>query len=226
MKKYLYILCEGENDEMFYERLAERVTGLSFETPTDFRLRRGSNFKTAIANARLLLDRVRHWTGKQEVSVILAVDNDRASGHPGSEPPPQNLPKFDRKKEARYPALQKMLEEKLGPDRTQWPVEAALAMPVEMIESWLLVLLNSDRDELPLFSKAQDKITREFYGKSPPPPQLKDLRDEEARTRGIRVDELFLKAADVGDLARLAELSPSFALFERELRAWDGVSGE
>ncbi len=57
-----------------------------------------------------------------------------------------------------------MLEIALGPNRNSWPVDVALAMPVEMIESWLLVLLNPDCPELPLFSEARQALPRLYYG--------------------------------------------------------------
>ena len=219
MKKYLCILCEGETDEMFYERLTERVTAWNFEKPMDFRLRRGANFKTALAKARLLLNRLRHWKDQQDVCVVIAVDNDRAPGNPGARDLARVLPPFDRKKEARYPALVKMVEERLGVDRAGWPVQVALAMPVEMIESWLLVLIDPERGELPLFSRADDQIARVYHGKNPPL-QLKDLRDAEAKKRGVRVEELFFEVADIGDLERLAAREGSFAMFKAELEKW------
>ena len=219
MKKYLYILCEGEKDEMFYERFAERVTGMSFMQPHDFRVRHGANFKTAIATARLLLDRVKHWTGQQDVAVIVAVDNDRAPGHPGSAPPARTLPKSDQKKGARYPALKKMLADKLGSDPAAWPVDAALAVPVEMIESWLLLLLDPHQTDLPLYAEASQRTARDYYGGTPPP-QLKDLRNSSANQRNVTVEELFLEAADCGDLTQLAQASPSYALFQNDLQSW------
>ena len=88
---YLYILSEGERDEFFYGLIAERVTGRTFDRPADFRLRHGANWKTALAGGRLLLNRIKHWNEPQEVAVILAIDNDRAPGHPGSLPPPRPL---------------------------------------------------------------------------------------------------------------------------------------
>ncbi len=217
--KFLYILCEGERDEVFYEGLAERITGLSFTKPADFRLRRGSNWKTAIAAAILLLNRFRNWNDPQEIAVIIAVDNDRAPGHPGSEPSPRPLPSPDQKKAPRHPDLVRKVAEALGQDRGKWPVEVALAVPVEMIESWLIPLLDSKCAELPLFSEAAQPLTRLYYGKRPPS-QLKDIRKELGATLGLTADELFLKAAAEGDLHALAERSASFRMFREELLSW------
>ena len=136
MARLLYILSEGERDDLFYERLAERVTAQSFSRAEDnYQNRRGANWKSTMSAARLLMANIKRWQGKQNVAVILAVDNDRAGGHPGAKALQQPLP-FDQKKEPRYPALKKIVEDALGPDRNAWPVDVALAVPVEMIESW------------------------------------------------------------------------------------------
>lgn len=110
---YLYILSEGERDELFYDLIAERVAGFTFERPSDFRLRHGANWKTALAGGRLLLNRVKHWNEPQDVAVILAIDNDRAPGHPGSLPHPRPLVGYDLKKPPRYPAVKKMVTDAL-----------------------------------------------------------------------------------------------------------------
>lgn len=214
MQKHLYILCEGELDEMFYERIAERETGFSFQSDEEFRVRRGSNWKTAMASAQLLINRFKHWQEKQDVSVIIAVDNDRAPGHPGGRAYPLPL----QKKEPRHSKLVSMLETTLGKDRTKWPIDVALAVPVEMIESWVLTLLEPDREELPPFSEAASPLTRQYYGGTPPP-QLKDLRNTEATNRGQSLDELFWAAAEV-DLEAGAFKSPSLRLFLDDLKTW------
>jgi hypothetical protein len=218
MAKYLYILCEGELDEMFYERIAERVTGETFQSDEEFRVRQGSNWKTAIATAQLLLNRFKGWKTPQEVAVIIAVDNDRAPGHPGGRAYPRPLPKADQKKESRYPKLAALVKESLGEDPQQWPVKVALAVPVEMIESWVLTLLDPDREELPVFSEASGELARQYY-EGKPPPQLKDLRDEEAAKRGLSRDELFWAAAG-SDLGTGASVSPSLQLFLNDLKSW------
>jgi hypothetical protein len=218
--KFLYILCEGERDEMFYERLCERITGQTYIQPTDFRLRRGANWKTAMAGAVLLVNRFKHWTERQDIGLIIAVDNDRAPGHPGHVSGyPRPLPPVDQKKPERYPALVRMLEKSLGSDLSTWPVHVALAVPVEMIESWLLILLDPNCPELPLFSEASQFLPRQYYG-SNPPPQLKDLRDEAAARAGWSQDEIFYHAADAGDLEGLTQRSPSFQLFRNDLERW------
>ena len=215
---WLYILSEGERDELFYERIAERVTGQTFERPSDFRLRHGANWKTALAGGRLLLNRVKHWTEPQEVAVILAIDNDRAPGHPGSLPHPRPLVGHDLKKPPRYPAVVKMVADALGTDRDAWPVKVAVAMPVEMIESWVLQLCDPQRPALPLFAEAIQPSARAYYGAAPPP-QLKDLCKSEAAASGRPLDEYFWRAAEE-DIEAAIAISPSFRMFAEELAQW------
>lgn len=218
MAKHLYILCEGELDEMFYERIAERVTGETFQSDEEFRVRQGSNWKTAMAAAQLLLNRFKGWKTPQEVAVIIAVDNDRAPEHPGGRPYPRPLPKADQKKEPRYPKLAALVDKTLGSDPQQRPVKVALAVPVEMIESWVLTLLDPDREELPLFSEASGALASQYHG-GKPPPQLKDLRDAEAAKRNRTLDEIFWAAAE-SDLEAAAAVSPSLKLFLNDLESW------
>lgn len=225
MQKYLYLLCEGEVDEMFYERLAERVTGLSFSIVEEYRYRRGDNWKSVLAHARILLDKLQHWTEKQDVAVIIAVDNDRAPAHPGNLTPDHLLPAKDREKAPRYVELRQLLAKKFGDDPGDWPLDVAVAMPVEMIESWLLLLLEPNRAEPPLFAEA-DSASAQAHHQGKPPPQLKDLRDAAARARQLTRFDLFWEGADQGDLDQLALRSPSFALFTADLRSWRNGKAE
>ena len=218
-KKCLYILCEAETDEMFYECLAERVTGMTFLPAPDFRNRQGGDWKSVLALARLVLNWFGNLPGKQDIALIIAVDNDRAPGHPGSSPLARPLCGSDLKKAPRYPALRQLLFDKLGEDRSRWPVDVALAVPVEMMESWLLLLLDPMRPELPLFSEADSASARNYYGAAPPA-QLKDLTKAAAREQRLTLFELFWTGAHQGDLKQLAARLPSFALFEAELLAW------
>jgi hypothetical protein len=139
----LFIVAESERDELFYDLLAEKAARRAFERPERARLPQGSNWKTAIAAARLLLRKFGYITSAQEMAIIIAVDNDRAPGHPGSTPLSRPLVGVDRKKTPRYPAVMKILSDALGPSRKSWPVDVAVAVPVEMIESWVLVALSS-----------------------------------------------------------------------------------
>ncbi len=216
---FLYILCEGERDELFFDLLCERISGRTFERPADYRLRRGSNWKTALATARLLLNRMSHWTGPQDVSVVIAIDNDRAPGHPGATPLPRPLVGVDRKKSPRYPELQQIAAAALGPNREKWPVNLAVAVPVEMIESWVLLLSDPNREPLPIFSRSSQSLARAYYG-GKVPGQLKDICEDEARSAGVTPDEYFWAAAE-RDLPKACSESPSLRLFVDEVKGWN-----
>lgn len=218
MNPSLYILSEGERDEVFYERLCERLTGLIFQPSAEYRYVPGANWKTVFRLARLALRQFSHYASPQEIAVVIAMDNDRAPRHPGGRQYPRQLPAIDRNKNARYPELQEMVTHELGPDPAQRPVQAVIAIPVEMIESWLLLLLDPARDEesLPLFSEANSATAKEYYGPHSPP-QLKDESESLRRAAHKMPFDHFFDAAHTGDLDRLTEASPSFALFRKEV---------
>ncbi|HEX2749048.1 MAG TPA: hypothetical protein VHM91_13665 [Verrucomicrobiales bacterium] len=222
MSPFLHILAEGERDELFYERICEKLTGLTFQRNTsgneEYRYVPGANWKTVFRLARLALSKYSHLETSQEIAILIAMDNDRAPGHPGGREYPRPLPGHDRKKEPRYPQLQSMVAEKLGTDPAERKVQAVIAMPVEMIESWLLLLLDPARREesLPPFSETNSAIAREYYGKEPPP-QLKDESEASRKRLKLDPDSHFFAAADTGDLEALTAASPSFAVFRKEV---------
>lgn len=223
---FLYVLCEGECDDLFLDRLCERVAGRVFERePVEFRVRPGSSLKTVLADTRLLLNKVRNWTVPQEIAVIICIDNDRAPGHPGGVELTRPRVGMDRKKAARYPAMIGQVEKTLGADRSQWPVDVAVAMPVEMIEAWALALHEPARAPLPPFKRAEQPLARLYYGGTPPPPQLRDLCDAERAAKGQTLEDFFWNAAEGGDLDAACAASPSLRMFLDEVRAWRCAGG-
>jgi hypothetical protein len=165
----------------------------------------------------MLVRRFKSWPEKQDIAAIIAVDNDRAPGHPGGMTYVSPLPKADQRKPARYNELKQSIETELGPDPAARPIDLALAVPVEMIESWLLILCNPARPELPPFSDSFGLAKRYYNGH--PPPQLKDLTREEATARGMSLDELFWHAAEQ-DVTAAAKRSLSLQLFIDQLKTW------
>jgi hypothetical protein len=214
----LFIVAESARDQDFYDLLAEKATGCAFDRVESARLPEGSNYKTAIAAARMLLKSLENLTSPQELAIIIAVDNDRAPGHPGATPPPRPLVGVDCKKVPRYPAVLQMLATALGPSRENWPVDVALAMPVEMIESWVLLLCNPARPSLPIFAESAQSLARAYHGETPPP-QLKDLCKLEAAAAGKSLGEYFWFAAEQ-NLDSAAAVSGSLRMFVDEVRGW------
>ena len=221
MTPALHLLAESDRDAFFYERLCERLSDLSFAT-FEIRPRLGSNWASVLVQARLLLERFRPISPPQQIVVLIAVDNDRAAGHPGGRIYPRPLPGADRRKEPRYQKLEQMVNENLGPDPGSRNVQAILAVPVEMVESWILLSLNPSLqdDDLPLFSEADSAMAREYFGRDVPP-QLKDLRKAEEAARKLGQTDLFWLAADKADLDQLKTRSPSFALFRKQVESAD-----
>ena len=111
-----------------------------------------------------------------------------------------------------------MVTDALGSDRAAWPVKVVVAMPVEMIESWVLLLCNPHRPALPLFAEASQASTRAYYG-AQPPPQLKELCNTEAMALGKSLTEYFWHAAEQ-NLDAATSVSESFKMFIAELRQW------
>jgi hypothetical protein len=221
MKRGLCILSESGRDEMFYERIAERVLDESFmaiELPVMVKTQRNAPWKEVLNLAQKTIKRLQGWDGQQHMALIIAVDNDRAPGHPGAKPPARTLPPQDRKKAARYSALKQLLETQLGIDRAAWPIDIALAVPVEMIESWVLLLLDPNRGDLPIFAEADQASAMTYYN-GHPPKQLKDLCQEQAKSAGESRDQLFDRAAEQ-DLSVAEAASPSLKMFIDDLRAW------
>lgn len=221
MKRGLCILSESGRDEMFYERIAERVLNESFmaiDLPVMVKTQRNAPWKEVLNLAQKTIKRLQHWEGQQHMALIIAVDNDRAPGHPGAKPPARTLPPHDDKKAPRYPALQALLQTQFGQDRAAWPMDIALAVPVEMIESWVLILLSPSRTELPIFAEADQSSAITYYN-GHPPRQLKDLCQQEADAANESRDQLFDRAAEQ-DLTAAEAASPSLKMFTEELRLW------
>ena len=72
---------------------------------------------------------------------------------------------------------------------------------------------------LPIYARAGDMMVREYHHPSRPGPQLKDLVDQEAASRGIGARDLLEIAAE-GTIPDAENTSASFRLFVDDLRQW------
>jgi hypothetical protein len=216
--KLLHILSESGADAFFYERIAERVTGASF-TPCDIRLRKGDGESKVRASIKLLLSKFPKNTPRPECALLLALDNDRCPDHPGTSTYSRPLTSAERRRASRWRIIQDAMLARWGENRGAWPVDVAVAVPVEMIESWILLLLNPNRGPLPLHSLKTDRTAIVFHDPLPPGPQLKDLAADEARQRNLSMHDLMMSAAEY-DLAAVENVSPSFKTFVEDLRNW------
>jgi len=216
--KLLHILSESDADAFFYERIAERVTGASF-TPCDIRLRKGDGESKVRASIKLLLSKFPKNTPRPECALLLSMDNDRCPDHPGASAYPRVLTSAERRRASRWRIIQDAMLARWGENRRAWPVDVAVAVPVEMIESWVLLLLNPERAPLPFHSLKTDRTAIAFHDPLPPGPQLKDLAADEARHRNLSKQELMMNAAEC-DLEAAGNVSTSFRLFLEDLRSW------
>ncbi len=159
----------------------------------------------------------------EETFFLIALDNDRSPVHPTHEQRP-GLSIKEKQKTCRFCEIDEVIQSFLG-ERHEWPIQGAVAVPVEMLESWLLLICQGEkhRDEasLPPFARQDQKLARDFYASKRPPDQLKDLCDLEKQERGIDAAlEFFAYCAGRFDPDDLAARAPSFALFKRQVDSW------
>lgn len=223
---YLYILSESDNDDVFYHRCVERLTGRTFER-VPYRLRKGGGIAEVRSKSRLLFQQIVHTGFVDETFFVVALDNDRSPVHP-DHAVLSKLSERDQRKECRFCAILATAETILGP-RERWPIGGAIAVPVQMLESWLLLICDPARYEresdLPLFAEMTQPEAVRYYRPKQPPKQLKDLRDREKDARGIVTNPEFCAyCADRLDAMRLSDQSPSFALFKAQVDAWTAAS--
>lgn len=107
-------------------------------------------------------------------------------------------------------------------DQAQWPVKAAIAVPVEMLESWLLLICGHPPESLPLFARQKDAAAARFYAPQRVSNQLKDLCQLEMTQASIQSMADFCLECAVNRLEpdELAAQSLSFAAFKRQVEEW------
>ena len=204
--KVLYLLAESDADELFFEAVAERITGFSF-TLAEYRVRRNQGYRDVCVAAKLVLQTVQRSASDGNTHFLISVDNDRAPHRWEDEQSRRNLSSSDRRKEDRYQRFEREMHRVLGEDRSAWIAKGALAIPIEMLETWLLQANCRDEvDELPRFSRSSDSSAREFYRPHRPPPQLKDRVKQLMAERNFSSrPDFFLYCAHELDSEQLAE---------------------
>ncbi|WP_456427130.1 hypothetical protein [Rhodocaloribacter sp.] len=219
---YLYILSESDNDDLFFKGCIERITGRSFEI-IPYRLRKGGGIPEVRGKGPVLLRQIKHTGPVDDTFFLIALDNDRSPVHPEHKSR-HRLSRQDRRKRCRFCELETLVHGILGP-REEWPIPGAVAVPVEMLESWLLLIVNPEvhknEASLPIFSTKEHAQALRYYAPGAPPDQLKDLTTSERRALGLETTRDFLKhCTHALDPEDLAERAPSFALFKVQVDAW------
>lgn len=216
---FIYIVAESEADALFYIACAERIHGAAFDFKF-YRTSRGTGIAQARRMLRYMLADVRNSSGGGPgIFWIAALDNDRAPQHPDGIRPPGTLSAFDQRKASRHAEL----HAEASAQRVSAP--GAIAVPVEMIESWVLQALSADAVlDLPAFDEQASALAITYYQvnhRRPPPPQLKDLACAAMRQHGYQDwKEFLIHVAGRLDADLLAQQSRSFAQFHEAVKSW------
>jgi hypothetical protein len=223
---FIYILSESDIDDIYYSLCVEKIKEQAYKL-IPRRLRRGGGISQVRRYLRILLKNIRYSGEVENTFFVIAYDNDRSPAHPTHRQIPNigKLPKNERRKACRFCELEITACEILGADRNTWPIKGAIAVPVQMLESWLLLICNREEYKneasLPLFARKSMPLAKIYYAPREPENQLKDLVELEKRKSGITSTEDFcLYCIEQLTPEELALVSPSFSLFMGQLEGW------
>lgn len=221
---YLYLLTEDDNDDLFFLACLEQLTGKHFE-PLPIKRRKGGGIKAVRSQLPFVVQNIQRTGRVDETYFVIVVDNDRSPLHPSHELR-QDLSKPEQGKQCRICELEEVVEAILGEDRTQWPIAGAIAVPVEMLESWLLLICHPDWEQahLPFFARKHGLATQ-YHQNEPVPDQLKELVHQAQNTlqeEGIITSkgEFYLHCGLNLDAEHLAKVSRSFDYFKSQVDDW------
>ncbi len=224
---WVYILSESDYDDLFYNLCLETLTGHGYRLISR-RLRTGGGITEVRRGIGYLLQDITRTGRVENTFFVIALDDDRCPIHPQHVPLPNRhkLPVREQRKACRFCEIDHRIQEFLGADQETWPIKGAIAVPVQMLESWLLLICNADtyphEDVLPMFAKKSQALAQCYYAPDKPDNQLKDLKElEKARLRITSEEDFCLHC--IGQLKPddLANVSPSFALFKHQVDTWN-----
>ena len=222
---YLHILSEDSNDDVFYQACLTKITGKAFEMDP-IRLRKQGGIAEVRKRLPLMLKDIQR-TGKVENTYFLiAIDNDRSPVHPTHDVRPDfsKLPAIDKAKTCRHCKIDRIVESVFGSDRESWPIQGAIAIPVEMIETWQLLICNSDEhtqeQQLPIFPNKKKSAAKKYYASSNVPDQLKDLVKQARASLEMTPYDFCRHCGEQLDVEDLKKRSPSFACFAAQIIDW------
>jgi len=217
---YIYILSEDDNDDLFYEMCASRISKKSFYRVEPRRIRKNGGLSAVRKALKPFLNDLK-GAENLDAYFVIALDNDRAPDHHSNHDRIAGLSNQDLAKQCRICEIERAIKGIWGQDVTKWPVQGAIAVPIEMLESWLLLSLNAGGQlSLPIFSQKEKFAAINFHGNNPPD-QLKDLLNKEQENSNIESKaEFILQIAEDLDLQLLANSSPSFHHFQQQVLTW------
>ncbi|HYR57830.1 MAG TPA: hypothetical protein VEO95_04345 [Chthoniobacteraceae bacterium] len=218
----LYVVSESDGDAFFYALCAKKFTGCAF-TLSVMKNRKGDGVDAVTRQLKSALILARAAAGGAEtVCFIGAMDNDRAPHEENIALVRARLVPKEQARENRIAWMLETVEGVLGQNREAWPLHVALAVPVEMIESWIVrARREAEPQPTPHFSNENSNRAGHYYAPSAPPPQWKDLAAEEQKQCG-HMDRLTFYEHVVRELdaGALAGRSLSFRMFKEWLDAW------
>jgi hypothetical protein len=224
---YLHLLSEDDNDDVFYRSCLSKITAQSYEVISK-RLRKGGGLREVRKKLPILLNQLKYTGEVPNTFFLVAIDNDRSPIHANHERSGDlsKLSKADQKKDCRYCEVGRVIESVLGSDRGAWPIPGVIAIPVEMIESWQLLICNPNQydqeQNLPIFPEKSKSSARLYHTPSNVPEQLKDLVDKEKARQGLRSTlDFYRYCADKLDVTDLMARSPSFTQFAQQVAVWE-----
>ena len=228
---FIYILSEDDNDDAFYKGCIEKMTGKSYDLISR-RLRKGGRISQVRKYMPILLRDIRYAGHVDNTFFVIALDNDRSPAHPNHEKLPgfHKLPKKEQRKTCRFCEIERVVVQILGDDREKWPIRGAIAVPVQMMESWLLLICDSRQYQgeanLPIFAKKESSSARLYYTPGKPGNQLKDLCKIEKKRLNLKSDRDFCTCCAENLISEdLKKISDSSALFKAQIDEWFNQSG-
>jgi|GEM_PF-967650 len=223
----LYLVTESERDALFYLKCAVHLGLRDVSWSTALRNRKGDG--SAAVEKQLeyaLKGAMASAGGEEEVCFVAAIDNDRTP-HPENEHTLQRgkLSGNELTRPSRLDWVEAAAIRLLGQDRSTWRLLVALAVPVEMIESWTVKALDGELagGPMPHFSRQNQSKARNYYRPVEAPPQWKDLERMAREAVQLSDDESFYEhvvTVIAAEPTRLRDKSQSFTHFHEQLTAW------
>jgi hypothetical protein len=218
----LYIVSESDSDALFYALCVRRLTGMEF-TAVPMKNHKGDGIEAVARQLKYALRQARAAAGPENaVYFLAAIDNDRAPHPENTGINRSRLFAKEQQRSSRAEWIISIVENVLGTDRAAWPMPVALAVPVEMIESWIVRALgNAEPQPARHFSDQASESARQYYQPSAPPPQWKNLAAA-LQTEGKHADKTAFYEHVVKrlDPEALAEKSVSFRMFRQWFDSW------
>ncbi|ELS01796.1 hypothetical protein Xen7305DRAFT_00015020 [Xenococcus sp. PCC 7305] len=211
---------------IFFERCAERISGKSFYRVEPRRIRKNGGIGEVRKKLPTFLNDIRKSAG-MDAYFIIALDNDRAPEHLVSDDQTlthnkiPGLSKQEQTKQCRFCEIEGRIKELWGNDSNNWFAKGAIAVPVQMLESWILIALDpASAEKLPIFAEKTQSLAKKFHNGAPLD-QLKDLCDQIRYEKGgLEKGSFFLDVADKMNIEEVTEVSSSFAQFKNQIISW------